>query len=61
MTKKFKYNNIEGKYKTSGESIIHQESGAMVGRVFSGSSVIAQVVSEIGESEEVSEVLEEIL
>ena len=59
MTKKWKYNNLAGKYKSRGEQIIHSESGAFVGTVFPASSeIVADIVANVAEgSDEVEEIL----
>lgn len=62
MTKKWKYNNIEGKYKTRGEAVMHPESHASVGTIFAGSAeIVTNIVADIAEgSDEMSDILEEI-
>jgi len=62
MTKKWKYNNIKGKYKVSGEGVIHPECNTVVGYVFpAGSEIVADVVENIAEdSDEVNEFLNDL-
>ncbi len=61
MTKKWKFNDTSGRYRSHGEEILHPEAG-LVGKVFpAGSEILSEITSEVVEnSEEIEEVLDEI-
>ena len=59
MTNKWKYNKIQVKPGFSGDQIIHQDSGSIVGRVFPAS---AEILSDIAvNAAESSDEIDELL
>jgi len=62
MVKKWKFNKTQGKYLSSGSPVFHQDSGALVGRIFpAGSEIVSDIVANVAQdSEEVTDILEDL-
>lgn len=62
MTKKWKFNDIKGRYKVHGEGITHPECNAVIGHVFpAGSEVLSSVVEcAIEDSDELGDILDDL-
>lgn len=62
MTKNWKYNKVQVKEGFKGEQIIHQESGAYVGKVYSGSAeILTDITVSLAEnSDDINELLDNL-